>query len=36
VVFYDLTNVGTYDLWYTRIVEPANISDDFTKSIQCV
>ncbi|WP_126435510.1 hypothetical protein [Streptococcus sanguinis] len=22
----------TYDLWYTGIVEPANFSDNFTKS----
>ena len=22
----------TYGLWYTRIVEPANFSDNFTKS----
>ena len=32
MVFCGFPNIGPYDLWYTGIVEPANFSDDFTKS----
>ena len=32
VVFCGFPNIGPYDLWYAGIVEPANFSDDFTKS----
>lgn len=32
VVFSGLSNVGLQVLWYTRFVEPANFSDNFTKS----
>ena len=32
VVFCGLINSGPQVLWYTGIVEPANFSDNFTKS----